>query len=230
MPPNSVPDLLPEGDWPPPGIHPAAYAPRITTATGAREAFLPARKMVAERNEFKEQMLPGMDDEAYAEHFAKCAPLIARFIGSEFDIQTPGARGLGRTSDAIPRLGGYFRGRLTPDVQSSLGPLIEEILASGFVIAVAVAQLGDADASKLADRELDEIFMYWIPRAFNGLGRSRPSVDVAVLLTERFYGESKKMLVGPFAIRKRLALSKAANFYALSGAALFEASSDLVNW
>lgn len=169
-----------------------------------------------------------MESEAFAQHFADCAPLVGRFIGSEFDVDTPGNRGIGRLSDSVPRLGGYFRRQMSPEIESVLGPLIEEILACGFVIAVGVTHVkGDADAPKIVRRELDEIFARWVPRAMDGLGRSQILIDYAVPTTEQFYEQGKQYLAGPLAVRKRLVLSKAANFYAAAGAALFEASTDL---
>ncbi len=62
---------------------------------------------------------------------------INKFLSSEIDLQSPGLRGVGRITDEIPRLGGYYRNTLKDlykDEILELKKTLKELMYIGYLI------------------------------------------------------------------------------------------------
>jgi hypothetical protein len=91
----------------------------------------------------------------------------AEYISSELDCQTPGDRGLGRVSNAIPRLGGCFRRQLsktTPEELSQLYGIMQDLMLRGYLTR---ALLLEAPPKKERLRSPQQLFEAWIPRIYS---------------------------------------------------------------
>ena len=68
-------------------------------------------------------------------------PCVETFISTEIDVSTPGRRGLGRSVDDFPRLGGAFREQLaTAEACTAFGRLIEQMILETYCGAAAALQ------------------------------------------------------------------------------------------
>jgi len=94
-----------------------------------------------------------------------------KFISSELDFQTPGDRGLGRITNYIPRLGGYFRKQMSTLSQEQLFELyeiIQDLMLRGYLTR---ALLVEAPPKKELIRSGQALYETWLP----GMYSSDPS-------------------------------------------------------
>jgi hypothetical protein len=94
---------------------------------------------------------------------------VSLLVGSELDTVTPGERGLGRASTAIPRVGGHFRPLIDLHTTTVLGKVMEELCIQGFAARVAFDALVSDDTELLRFRSLDAFIPIWISGIIYGL-------------------------------------------------------------
>lgn len=119
--------------------------------SGANEAAL-----VKLNNEFQASGLADFPD---ADAIGYC---IEKFAASEMDTQTNGKRGLGRTTEYVPRLGGYFRkgiANLSDGKRQELVTLIEDMHLLGYLYALVLATKDKKTV--IADGTI--LYEKWIP-------------------------------------------------------------------
>ena len=88
---------------------------------------------------------------------------LGKYIESELDYTTQGDRGIGRMSNNIPRLGGYFRkqlSKMTNEEYEELYLLIQELFIRGYLARILFVE-EKLDNAKFKNGE--SIFKEWIP-------------------------------------------------------------------
>ena len=83
------------------------------------------------------------------------------------DFQTSGDRGLGRMTDYIPRLGGYFRGQLSSlssEEKSELCGLIQDIILRGYLVRALFVE-AKLEQAKISSGS--ESYENWIPGIYS---------------------------------------------------------------
>ena len=112
------------------------------------------------------------EDRSAPEHAADC---IRRFVRAELDFETPGNRGIGRTSDACPRFGAKHRLVLQEAEQSVLAELrtlfFRQILAGYlFIEYVHDSIFGEQLARHPTMCSTENLFNTWIPQIYVPFG------------------------------------------------------------
>jgi len=96
----------------------------------------------------------------------KISYCLNRFIDSELDFESPGSRGIGRISSEIPRLGGYFRDRLSKlnkkDIDN-LHRLVQDLLISSYLTGVLLLS---EDLREAAVTNPKDLYKAWIPNIY----------------------------------------------------------------
>lgn len=118
---------------------------------------------------------------------------ISKYLEAEFDTKTEGVRGLGRTTESVPRLGGYYRkefSKLGPNTIEELKVVTREILLRGYLVHLMSIDQGNASLSSPAK---EEVYKKWIPRIYITGFEEFPELLQNVFLTftedpmERFF-------------------------------------------
>jgi hypothetical protein len=222
--------------WPPQGISPVDYSPQISALDDIRKRIQDTTEaLVASAGDTMREMPAWTRME---ETFASSVPatlyvrnvaLVGRFIGTELDTMTPGVRGLGRSSPVPPRLGGRYGSKVQqPATQRDLGRAAEGVFLAGFVAAVFTLHFMKSGPARVLDRDREEIWEIWIPRAYAGL-RGVGLLDVGTELARKEFMDAARQhrLAGRLRPAKRMSLQLIAHFYASAGAALYESNTDL---
>ena len=110
-------------------------------------------------------------------------PCIEKFVDAELDFHSPGNRGIGRISEAIPRYGAYFKRFLQPLEQDSLARvrmLIEDQVLVGYLSHCYWCEepLGEPT---ITDGET--LFRAWIPVVYSSAARGAMNEDFAQLFS-----------------------------------------------
>jgi hypothetical protein len=96
---------------------------------------------------------------------------VDQFLDAEFDHATPGARGLGRMTDELPRLAALHRKRLRdadPEDMGCLRELVRDHILCGYLLARFAARLSGEDL-----RDADDVFYRrWISLIYSQAGAS----------------------------------------------------------
>ena len=104
-------------------------------------------------------------------------------VGSELDTLTPGERGLGRMSTAVPRFGGHFRESLTQHWATQLGLMMEYLVIEGFATAVVYDFITADTPAEVRARPVDVLFERWATHIALSLdGASSSFLDIASAL------------------------------------------------
>jgi hypothetical protein len=176
--------------------------------------------------------------------YARCLPLIQRFLTAELDTVTPTKRGIGRTSDAEPppRLGAKYRKQLTPpDARVRVGEIMERVILGGFAARVAINENLVENPIPFVERDLHDIWGDWIFSFFSAwqdtdLSKADPehlemlwTMVVATKPLDDFVRTAEKLKIvkrGPFkGIRNYRALTLM-QYYIGTGRALWWANTD----
>lgn len=102
---------------------------------------------------------------------------LSRFLEGEMDWETEGARGYGRVTEAIPRLGGWQRGafsRLDTDSASKVRDNIAECLLHGYALTLLMEPMVRRQVYPPQDVSEDELWRRWIPMLYGGFGSEEP--------------------------------------------------------
>jgi hypothetical protein len=114
-------------------------------------------------------------DRQVADAFDRAYECVTLLVGSELDTVTPGERGLGRVTTAIPRLGGQFRTQLAGAAAGAFGPIMEDLVIHGFATSAGYDRLLPDGPATLRGRTVDEVLPPWvghISQAFADASRS----------------------------------------------------------
>lgn len=101
-------------------------------------------------------------DRQVADAFDSAYECVTLLVGSELDTVTPGERGLGRMTTAIPRLGGQFRTQLAGAAAGAFGPIMEDLVIHGFATSAGYDRLLPDGPATLRGRTVDEVLPPWI--------------------------------------------------------------------
>ena len=88
-----------------------------------------------------------------------------RFVEAELDFMTDGNRGIGRLTENIPRLGAYFRDKLSILDKKGLGELenlIKRLIVKSYIFPATIMKQPE-NAKNLTPEEL---YNEWIPNIF----------------------------------------------------------------
>ncbi len=223
-------------DWAAAGINPAEYALQLASGEGVSRELVLLKELLEEVTSDELRDMPGwqraqelFESGAAAELYVRYSPLVQRLISTEFDTDTPGERGLGRSSTAIPRLGGLFRKKLSSTQSAhALGVEIERIVLSGFACAAFSLQFLRSGPAESQDLGVEAVWQRWVPRAYAGLSGVGLLDRVAEPAYEQFLEATRAAgLLRPLPPRNKAKLRAIAGFYASAGAALFEALTDV---
>lgn len=91
-----------------------------------------------------------------------------KFIDTELDFSTPGERGLGRSTNYIPRLGGYYRDQMRKLSQEQLNTLrrfIRNLMLQGYL---SCALLLGEDVFRGRYDDGPALFAVWVPNIYGG--------------------------------------------------------------
>ena len=168
------------------------YQPRMigqidVLLTRAGDAVKPLLKDAAEAASVKRRLADPALRTSRRESY-ECVRLL---VGTELDTGA-GERGLGRATDAFPRLGGRFRSDMTPAIASQLGPALEELCISGFGACAVYDAMVNAGNTELQDRDQDELIWQWISR---GIGTWQGWSNTARNLVDEWGREPTARLV-----------------------------------
>lgn len=98
-----------------------------------------------------------------AERVGSC---IDKYIAAELDHETPGARGLGRSTEHTPRLAGYFRKQmagLSEGNRSELYKLIQSVVLRGYLSQALFAKEFVVEAKI---KQAPELYEKWVPSIY----------------------------------------------------------------
>jgi hypothetical protein len=101
---------------------------------------------------------------SFDEH--KIGYCLNRFVESELDFESPGSRGIGRIPSEVPRLGSYFRDRLSKlnkEDTDNLRTLVQDILLSSYLTGVLLLS---EDLRKPAVTNPKDLYEAWIPNIY----------------------------------------------------------------
>ncbi len=91
---------------------------------------------------------------------------VEQFVQAELDFITPGERGIGRLTEALPRLGAYFRGTLSNLEKielDKLDTLIKKLIIKGYLFS---AIINGQPKEKTLSSSNEELYRQWIPKIF----------------------------------------------------------------
>ena len=92
---------------------------------------------------------------------------IDKFVLAELDFETLGSRGLGRSTEHIPRLAAYFRKQiaaLSEGSRSELHSLIQSVMLRGYLSQALFAREFVADPQ--ISQAPDELYERWVPSIY----------------------------------------------------------------
>ncbi len=97
----------------------------------------------------------------------KVEACLVRFFQAELDHATPGKRGIGRSTDAVPRFGAYHRKRMLELPTEAHTELLEGMfrLAYGMYICLGMMLKDEYNAERQPDVEM--MFSDWVPRIYS---------------------------------------------------------------
>ncbi len=90
---------------------------------------------------------------------------LEKFLFAEFDFKTSGSRGLGRLTEACPRLGAYFRGTLSKLDEKSiqeLDTLITNLIIRSYLFPI----LTSSKLIKSSALQTSRLYEKWIPKIY----------------------------------------------------------------
>ncbi|CAN5787027.1 hypothetical protein BH23PLA1_BH23PLA1_03480 [soil metagenome] len=123
-----------------------------------------------ERRRVELERLAHSDLPALADPISEC---LATFLEVEFDLATPGLRGLGRMTDEVPRLVARHRGRLRnhpPRQRDLLKQHARNHILCGYLFARIRVEPGKP---RPLLSEANELFQRWIPLIYSNHGAER---------------------------------------------------------
>ena len=148
---------------------------------------------------------------------------LSRYIEAELDFVTPGDRGIGRVSPAIPRFGAYYRkplSKLPPTDIVELGNRMCSLMFQGYLAAALLASNFSPDTGKV---DKDVLFNRWVPTIYSSPPTDR-TLQVVIGVAERGfhrlkeYVRSRNLVGGGFFTRDKT--DGILVYYPLSGHAL----------
>ena len=184
------------------------------------------------RREIEETLTPmrrALDSPVLVDAYDALVPCVEAFVATELDTETPGQRGLGRSTDESPRLGGAFREQLvTPAARREYGPLIEQMVFETYAGTAAALQTFYKEPTPPKVRPANEVFELWVPRIYvgtQGLGDNTMSVITAAHAdTEKAImdaAERHGLLSGFRRSKRERTLVASASFWVAAGASLY---------
>lgn len=142
------------------------------------------------------------------EKIGKC---IDRYITSELDFITLGNRGIGRMTEAIPRLGGYFRNvlsKMDEAVLLELYNIIRDLILRGYLVHFLFME---KEIKSTVVTGSTKLFDDWVPQIYvNDPSEMKPnlqnvffaSIDTAVAKFKNFQKAYKMKSGGFFSLDK----------------------------
>ena len=91
---------------------------------------------------------------------------VERLVQTELDFITPGSRGIGRLTEALPRLGAYFRdpiSNLEKTELNKLDTLITKLITKGYLFS---AVINGQPKEKTLSFTGEELCREWLPKIF----------------------------------------------------------------
>lgn len=118
---------------------------------------------------------------------------VEKFVQTELDFITPGDRGIGRLTEALPRLGAYFRNpfsNLEKTELNKLDTLITKPIIKGYLFSAVINGQPKEKALSFTDEEL---YREWIPKifTFNLSNISDNAGDLLLAITKNDLDEIK---------------------------------------
>lgn len=184
------------------------------------------------RAAIEEELTPirhALDDPALVDAYVGVVPCVETFVATELDATTPGRRGLGRSVDSPPRLGGAFREQLANDeARADFGRLIERAILETYCGTAAGLQAFYDPPTFPRARPASEVFELWVSAMYVGtrglgdrtievIGAAQATTEVSLLAT----GERHGLLAGLRRGKRERELVSCAAFWTAAGAALY---------
>ena len=161
--------------------------------------------------------------------YVSVVPCVETFVSTELDTASPGKRGLGRSLDDNPRLGGAFCDQLASvEARTDFGLLIERMVFETYCGAAAALQSYYEPPTLPRVRPAAEVFELWVPAMYVGTsnlgelaiglitaanGRTEKAVIAA--------GERHGLVAGIRRVKRERELVSSAAFWVAAGAALY---------
>lgn len=224
-----------------------AYEARYRAPTDARAAMVRAYERLAAgyleanpgadaamRKAIDEELAParrvvGNPSEELVAAYVSVVPCVELFVSTELDTTTPGSRGLGRSSDRPPRLGGVFREQLASSTACrDFGGLIEELFLETYcATATELLEFFDPPTRPVA-QPAAEVFERWVPSMYAGTRRlgqqSLATIGAFQAESERTLktlAEEHGLLKGLRKSKRERDLVECAGFWTAAAAALY---------
>lgn len=121
---------------------------------------------------------------------------LKQFLQAEFDWKSPGDRGLGRLSEAIPRLAAHFRKTFSKLSNEQLN-LLDEVITNLIIKAYLYQMLLSALEIELRVKTKDDMYKEWIPRIYSSeadiLSKYCEVPHLLKVIEFVFYGDIEKI-------------------------------------
>lgn len=158
----------------------------------ARELFSSIREAVPESTKEMEEEFQSIKSSLDPETINFC---LKPYLHAEFDWNTPGNRGLGRLSEAIPRLGAYFRkpiSKLTVEQLRFLDELLTRIIVKAYLFQMIIS---DYKIELDGVRTMVDVFNEWVPLMYGTdlLTKYKQSEDMMACLGLVFWKDIERL-------------------------------------
>lgn len=120
-----------------------------------------------QRPEWSSELEPQLDELRDAFSGEAIDHCLDRFIQAELDFESPGNRGLGRLSEAVPRYGAHYRRhlrRLDPEELSTIDSLIRTQVLTGY-LSFVLPREEPVESTGVGDG--NHLFRQWIPHIYS---------------------------------------------------------------